>query len=88
MPAYISVEPTRKDRKDGANIIEEPNLFVDVQIGPAIIEPVEKLLESLIEVHEPEVIARHHGDGAASCSYCAAIRKARKMLKAVKGRTL
>lgn len=88
MPAYIEARPTEEDRNGGANITEEPNLFVDVFIGPAILEPFQALLDCMIEAHADEVAHRHYGDGGKGCSYCKAIRAARKTIKAIDGERL
>ncbi len=92
MPAYIEVrewehEPTCKT-PDDCNPAEYPAHHVRVFIGPAILNPFQAVMNCLIEAHEPEVRAKHHGDGAYRCSYCAAIRNAKKTLKAINGRPL
>jgi hypothetical protein len=51
-----------------------------------LLEVAEELADFLEEVHQPELDTRHHGDvrraGPAprSCSYCAAIKRARLMI--------
>ena len=92
MPAYISVEPIKKDRTDGANIAEEPNLFVDVQIGPAILDPFYKLMQNLAELHDENMereggMTKHRRE-EPKCEYCATIKNAQKTWKAINGRNL
>lgn len=51
-----------------------------------LLEVATELAEFLEEAHQPEMDARHHGDvrrnGPAprACSYCAAIKRARRVL--------
>jgi hypothetical protein len=51
-----------------------------------LLEIMEELADFLEEAHQPELDTRHHGDvgrvGPAprSCSYCAAIKRARQVI--------
>lgn len=57
-----------------------------MSIESALLKVATELAEFLEEAHQPEMDARHHGDvrrsGPAprSCSYCAAIKRARRVI--------
>ncbi len=88
MPAYISVDCERLKPSCGEDGCDQMEHWTNVQIGPAILEPVEVLLECMTESHADEVATNHHGDGARGCTYCRAIKNVEKMLKGVKGKNL
>lgn len=48
---------------------------------PNEIDVLEQLTESLREIHQPEIDAKHHGDKASECLYCRAIKRAERVLK-------
>ncbi len=90
MPAYIMVRELLGGEKPscGDKDCDQMEHQNRVEIGPAILEPFFNLIECLEEVHAEAVKNRHYGDGAASCSYCAAIRAAKRTYKAINGRSL
>lgn len=96
MPAYISVEeaatPACKDRS-----CEQGEHWVRVEIGPAILEPVEESIDAMYTALgeiEAEIEMDSEGPDAptllikAARGLRAAIKGAERMVKAVKGRKL
>lgn len=61
-----------RSERDG--IITPPRASME-QVN-ALRDQVKTLAEYLLEAHQPEIDAGHHGDDPRSCSYCKAIRKA------------
>lgn len=94
MPAYISVSAERKvpscRAKDG--LCDQMEHWVEVEIGPAILDPFYKLMQNLAEIHDENMeheggMTKHRRE-EPKCEYCATIKAAQKTWKAINGRAL
>jgi hypothetical protein len=53
----------------------------DGSIEVGLLECIATLRDYLAEVHEPELRDDHSGDSVTTCSYCAAIETATRLLR-------
>lgn len=94
MPDYIEVVKRKESRAQGAFIEDEPENYVDVIIGPAILEPIQALIHELTQEHERLIAEISAGDFLEhrrtdkKCPTCKAIFAGTRMLGAIKDRPL
>jgi len=96
MPEYIFAGKRGKPtcRRADCDPAEQPEHWVSIKIGPAILGPLEKLLTYLKETHEGAMQSEANNGMMAhrreepGCSYCAAIREGKAVFKAIDGKEL
>ena len=95
MQEYITVRLMLGREKATCGLNDEcddPTHKVRVLIGPGILDPFETLLNCIAEAHgcamEAEGGMTQHRIEEPRCSYCSAIKKGVRTLKAIKGKAL